>query len=325
MLRHPPLVAEAPRERPPVAARRDRMEAMQSRVRHRFTAGALALALATLAGCAADDADPLDTGSGARITVGAENSAESRIVAQLYGQALAHHGYAVDYNEGVGDRASFIPALQAGIVDIMPDTSGALLYGADPGAFARSSDAVIDALPKALGELGLTVFDAADADNAEAFVVTDAFSTDYQVTSIGDLSYRESQITIGGPPGFLESRHGQDGLLSAYRLSRYSAKELGADTPTALVSALLTGAVQVAVIPRTTPSIELNSLVVLRDPKSLITAQNIVPVASADADHADVRRVIDEVSALLTTDELRSLNARVLGGEGSSPDRGLLG
>jgi osmoprotectant transport system substrate-binding protein len=298
------------------------MEPMQSRVRHRILAGALTLGLvASLAGCAQADADALDTGKGARITVGAQGTLENRIIAQLYGQALAHHGYAVDYNEGVGDRAAFVPALQSGIIDLIPDSTGALLYGADPEAFARSSADIIDALPDALEELGLTVFDAAEADNAEAFVVTSEFSDSYQVTSIGDLSYRESQVTIGGPPGFLESRHGQEGLLSSYRLSRYAAKEIGAESPSALVSALLTGSVQVAVIPSTNPSIELNNLVVLRDPRSLVTAQNIVPLAGADADRVDVRRIIDEVSDHLTTGELRRMNARGSGGDGPSPER----
>jgi osmoprotectant transport system substrate-binding protein len=299
------------------------METMQARVRHRIVAGVLALGLAgALVGCVQDGAgDATDVGRGERITVGAQDTLENRILAQLYGQTLAHHGYTVDYNEGVGDRASFIPALQNGIVDLIPDSSGALLYGADPSAFARSPDDIIEALPEALGELGLGVFAAAEADNAEAFVVTEPFSEDYQVTSIGDLSYRESQITIGGPPGFMKSRHGQDGLLSAYRLSGYSTKELGAETPTALVSALLTGAVQVAVIPRTTPSIALNGLTVLRDPKSLITAQNIVPVVGADVDRPDVRGIVDEVSARLTTEELRGLNATGSGGDGPTPER----
>jgi osmoprotectant transport system substrate-binding protein len=298
------------------------METMQSRVRSRILAGALAVCLVfTASGCATTQADARDTGHGVDITVGAQDTLENRILAQLYGQVLADHGYDVDYNEGIGDRASFIPALQSGIIDLIPDSSGALLYGADPEAFARSSGDIIEALPEALKQIKLHAFDAADADNADAFVVTSDFSQANQVTSIGDLAYRERQVVIGGPAGFLDGRHGRAALLAVYQLSGYGEREIGGTATTALVSALLTGSVQVAVIPSTTPSIGLNGLVVLRDPKSLITAQNIVPVAGAAANRPDVRRLVDAVSAELTTEELRRLNESGSGGDGPSPER----
>jgi osmoprotectant transport system substrate-binding protein len=298
------------------------METMQSRVRHRILAGALAIGvLFSASGCATTEADALDTGHGIPITIGAQDTLENRILAQLYGQALENHGYTVDYNEGVGDRSSFIPALQSGIVDLIPDSTGDLLYGADPDAFARSPGDIIQALPEALAELKLHAFHAAEADNAEAFVVTSEFSEANQVTSIGDLSYRENQITIAAPAGFFDGRYGQAALLAVYKLSGYGTKEIGGDATTALVSALLTGSAHVAVIPSTTPSIGLNGLVVLRDPRSLITAQNIVPVAGAAANRPDVRRIVDAVSAELTTEQLRTLNERGSGGDGESPER----
>ncbi|MCU1543658.1 MAG: proX [Microbacteriaceae bacterium] len=295
---------------------------MQSRGRNRVLAGALAVGLLfSASGCATTRADPRDTGHGVAITVGAQDTLENRILAQLYGQVLAHHGYDIDYNEGVGDRASFIPALQSGIIDLIPDSTGALLYGADPGAFARSSGDVIEALPDALVPLKLHAFHPAEADDADAFVVTSEFSEANQVTSIGDLAYRERQVVIGAPVGFLDGRHGRTALLAVYQLSGYGTREIGGNATTALVSALLTGSVHVAVIPSTTPSIGLNGLVVLRDPKSLITAQNIVPVAGTAANRPDVRRLVDSVSAELTTDELRELNESGSGGDGPSPER----
>jgi osmoprotectant transport system substrate-binding protein len=298
------------------------MVTMQSRVRHRILTGALAIGvLLSAGGCAETEAESRDTGHGTPITVGAQDTLENRILAQAYGQALEHHGYAVDYNEGVGDRSSFIPALQSGIIDLIPDSTGDLLYGAEPDSFARSPEDIIQALPKALAGLELHAFDAAAADNADAFVVTSEFSQANQVTSIGDLSYRENQVTIAAPAGFFEGRYGQAALLAVYDLSGYGTKEIDGDATTALVSALLTGSAHVAVIPSTTPSIALNGLVVLRDPRSLITAQNVVPVAGAAANRPDVRRIVDAVSAELTTEKLRTLNERGSGGDGESPER----
>jgi len=280
---------------------------MHSRARTRFLAGVLALGIAgTLAACAPAEADELNSGRGAQITIGARGSVENSVVAQLYGQVLAEHGYLVDYNEGIGGRDAYIAALQAGTVDLVPENSGALLYATDAEAFARLKDDVDEALPKAVGEIKLHVLDTAPADDADAFVVTDEYADQHQVASIGELGYLAKNITIGAGADFEDRRYGPDGLLSVYGLTGFATRTIIGDIPT--VSDLLTGAVEVAVIPSTSPSIERNQLRVLADPKGLITAQNVVPLVNDAANTDDVRELVDAVSAKLTTEELRGLN-----------------
>jgi osmoprotectant transport system substrate-binding protein len=287
------------------------MISMNSGAGRRTLATVLAAALlASLAGCGSADASDSSSGTGIEITVGSQGTTESDIIASLYGQLLADRGYTVDYNEGIGGRDSFIPALQSGTIDIIPDTSGELLYGVDPAAYARSTDDIADALEEALEPLELHALRVAPAQNADAFVVSAAFSRDNQVTSIGDLAYLADSITIGAGDGFEARRYGRAGLLSSYRVSGFTYKEIDDEAGAGTVSELLTGAVQVAVIPSTTPSISRNNLIVLEDPNNLITAQNIVPVVNGHANTADVTRLIDPLSAVLTTAELRDLNER---------------
>jgi osmoprotectant transport system substrate-binding protein len=284
------------------------MVVMHSRARTRLLAGALAIGIvASLAGCGTSEADPLNTGKGAQITVGAQGSVQNRVIAQLYGQVLAEHGYLVDYNEGIGTRDAYIPALQAGTVDLVADNSGALLYAANSNAFQRLKDDVDDALPKAVGEYGLHVLETAPADDAAAFVVTDEYADQHQVASIGELGYLAKNIVLREVAEFENRRYGPAGLLSAYGLTGYATRTIIGDLP--LVSDLLTGAVEVAVIPSTSPSIERNNLRVLADPKGLITAQNIVPLVNDAAYTDDVRALLDRVSEELTTEELQALNA----------------
>ena len=294
---------------------------MHSRARSRLLAGALAFGIGlSVTACGSVPVDPSDTGGGTRITVGAQDSIENRIVAQLYGQVLADHGYLVDYNEGIGTRENYLAALQAGTVDLVADNSGDLLYGIDPDAFARSADDIAEALPEQVETLGLSVLEAAPADNAEAFVVSQEFAESHQVASIGELGYLARSITLGVSDDFESHRYGTAGLLAVYGVSGFATKTLN-DGGTATVSDLLTDAIQVAVIPSTSPSISRNNLRVLSDPKSLITTQNIVPVVGEVANSADVRRLLDPVSDALTTDELRSLNERGTSTDTPSPER----
>jgi len=294
---------------------------MHSRVAPRILAAVLALATAgSLAACGATPADERNTGHGSRITVGAQDSLENRILAQVYGQVLADHGYLVDYNEGVGERPAFLAALQSGSVDLVPDSAGELLYEVDDAAFARSADDIDDVLPEAMKARKLHVLDEAPADNAVAFVVTQDFAKERQVASIGELAYLADEITMGVSAGFDEERYGSSGLLSVYGVSGFDTRELDDDGGAATIGALLTRSVQVAVIPSTSPSIIRNNLLVLSDPKSLITTQNIVPVVNEQANTPDVQAILNPVSAMISTEELRVLNEQATADSRPSPE-----
>ena len=86
------------------------------------------------------------------------------------------------------------------------------------------------------------------------------------------------------------------------------------------LSDLLADNIQVADIYTTTPSIKQNDLVVLKDPKNLIAAQNIVPLLGEDYATDEVAALLNPVSAALTTDELLNLNEISAGDDKPSPD-----
>ena len=75
--------------------------------------------------------------------------------------------------------------------------------------------------------------------------------------------------------------------------------------------------VDVADIYSSDPAIQTQDLVVLSDPHMLILPQNVTPLVSASLPAIAVT-AINRVSALLTPDELRSLNQRSTGEKLSS-------
>ncbi len=289
----------------------------------RILAGVAALGLtAALAACSTGD--PLDTGGDddgdiTSITVGSQGFPESDILAQIYGQVLAANGYEVEYAEGIGSRETFIPALQDGSINLIPDYSGNLLYGADPDATATSSEDVEAALPDAVGSLGLAVLEAAPAQDADALVVTPEFSAQYDVTEIGDLAAIAADITIGANTEFEGRPYGREGLEEVYGVTGWAFKAIDDYGGPGTLSDLLANNIQVADIYTTTPSIKQNNLVVLEDPKNLIAAQNIVPLLGEDFATDEIAALLDPVSAILTTDELLNLNEISAGDDKPSP------
>lgn len=295
---------------------------MQSHRVKRIAAGLVAIGLtASLAACASGD--PLGGGGGelGTITVGSQGFAESDILAQLYGQMLAANGYTVKYSPSIGSRETFIPALQDGSIDLIPDYAGNLLYGADPKATATSTADVMAALPAVLKPLGLAISSAAQAQDADALVVTKEFADANNLVTIADLAPIASTITIGANTEFESRSYGRAGLESVYGVKGWKFKAIDDYGGPGTLSDLLKNNIQVADIYTTTPSIKANNLVVLQDPKHLIAAQNIVPLFNEKSYSVAVANIVDRVSNVLTTEELMSLNETAAGDSKPSPEK----
>ena len=81
------------------------------------------------------------------VTVGSFDFAESRLLAEIYSEALEAQGVAVRRHFGVGPREVLLPALAGGLVEFVPEYAGTALRftslgaddGADPDA-ARAGD-----------------------------------------------------------------------------------------------------------------------------------------------------------------------------------------
>src|SRR4051812_42741334 len=124
---------------------------------------------------------------GVSITVGSANFPENVILADIYADALQAAGAKVTKKLNIGSREKYIPGLQDGSIDLIPEYSGVLLQYFDKNATATSSDAVYADLQKAV-PAKLTVLDQSQAQDADAIVVTKKTADQYQLTSIADLA-----------------------------------------------------------------------------------------------------------------------------------------
>lgn len=289
---------------------------MFSRTMKRTAIGALSLGVGALvlAGCAS--ADPLDPGDdgdigGGTITIGNQAFPESELLAQIYGQYLEANGYEVEYEAGIGSRETFITALQDGSIDLIPDYAGNALIYADPDAEETSAEDVEAALPAALEPLGLAVTEAAPGEDSDALVVTSEYAEANDLTTIGDLAPLAGEITLGANTEF-EPRW-RDGLAEVYGFEGWAFKPIDDYGGPGTLADLLAGAIQVADIYTTTPSIAANDLVVLEDDLDLFAAQSIIPLLNADVLTDELADLLDDVSALITTEVLLELNAEMAG------------
>lgn len=127
-----------------------------------------------------------------------------------------------------------------------------------------------------------------------------------------------SKLILGGPPEFKTRPDGIPGLLSVYGVTFESFKALDAGGPLT-IGALKNGQIDAGDIFTTDPSIKADNFVALADPKDLYAAQNVLPLINKTKATAGVTKVLDAVSAKLTTDDLIALNVSVISNK-TDPD-----
>ena len=125
--------------------------------------------------------------AGVKLTVGSANFPENVVLADIYADALSGAGASVSKHLNIGAREKYVPALEDGSIDLVPEYSGVLLQYFDKTATATTSDAVYAALQQAV-PAKLTVLNQSAAQDADAIVVTAATAKKYNLTSIADLA-----------------------------------------------------------------------------------------------------------------------------------------
>jgi osmoprotectant transport system substrate-binding protein len=255
------------------------------------------------------------------IIVGSADFPESKIIAEIYAQALEANDFTVSRQMGIGSRETYIPAVEDHSIDLVPEYTGNLLQYFDPETEVTTPDGVVLGLLRALpGDL--SILNPSPAEDKDTVAVSAETAQRWNLKSIADLAAHSPEVKFGGPSEFLNRTEGLPGLKAAYGLevpeSNFVAISDGGGPAT--VRALVDGTVTAANIFSTSPAIPQNNLVVLEDPKNNFLAANVVPLVSSQKMSNQLKTVLDAVSAKLTTEGLIELNSSVEGNAGVDPD-----
>lgn len=282
---------------------------------------ALAGLAVTLVGCGSQpQADGRDSALGDQaITVASFDFPESELLAEIYAQALQAGGFDTRLERRLGPRELVQPALARGLVEFVPEYSGTALEFLSLGAAEPTPDVEVTraALRRTVDDDRIVALAPAPAQDANAVVVNRELADRYNLDEVSDLEALAPRLTIGGPPECPGRPFCLDGLGRVYGLQFESFLPLDAGGPLTH-QALAGGHVDVAVLFTTDPKLDMPTLAVLDDDRRLQPAENVVPLVRAEIVERwgnDLVRLVDGVSARLTTDDLRALNARVAAGD----------
>jgi osmoprotectant transport system substrate-binding protein len=288
--------------------------------RRALTALALAPLLA-LGACAGDDAlsEDDDTSAGGNVVIGGQNYAEMQIMSEMYAALLEDAGYEVTLKL-VKSRDVYAPEMQKGNVDVSADYLSSMTEflnkqanGPDAEVVASNdADATVEELMKLAEPTGIEPLEPAEAQNANAFAVTQEFAEQNDLATMSDLAELGKPVTLAAAEDCSQRDDCALGLEEVYGLDITKVEPLGFGTA-GTKDALKNGEVTLGQVGTSDATLSDLGLVLLEDDKELQNAENLVPMVNSEflADHPDVADILNEMSAGLTTEDLATMIGKV--------------
>ncbi len=283
-------------------------------------AWALALAAALLIAACGEEgggggsAQP--QGAAARVTLGTQNFAEVFVLGELYKQALAANGYAVDLRKNIGPTEPVDEAMRNGEIDGYTAYMGTSLSVVAREESSGLSDEETYRRVRAFYEsLGQTVSEPTPFENVDAVATTREFARSNRLRTVADLR-KLDRFTYGAQPEYESRLQGLAGMQQVYGLTNavFKPMALGAQ-----YRALDEGDVDTAGVFTTDPTLTQGDYVVLEDPERLFGSQHaglVIDNGELDRVGRDkFLRVVNDVSRRLTTDVIVEMNTAVENGQ----------
>ncbi len=283
---------------------------MNWKPRSALLAAVIGLAL-TAAACGSSPSTSSTTPKGT-ITVAGFKFSEGSVLAELYGQALQHDGYTVTFKLNLGSREVVAPAIKSSQVDLYIGYAATDLefYNSSAGEATGDVTATTSKLNSHLQPLNLVALNPSSAVDQNAFAMTKANSTKYNATKLSDLAAIGGQLVLGAGPECPTRPFCQPGLQKTYGINFKSFKALDTDGPLTR-AALKNNDIQVGLVFSSDADLSSLGLVTLQDDKHLENADNVVPIVRTPVATSEVKKVLNAVSAGLTTADLVNLNSQV--------------
>jgi len=274
---------------------------------------ALCLALTACSPSAPDRTPHGPGGPKGLIVVGVSGAfTENQIVAEMYAQVLERAGYTVERQFNLRSREISQNALESGQIDLKPEYLSSLLLFLNPNAQASSDTAgVANQDRRLLQPRGITVLRPSPAQDTNAFVANAKTAQRFGLRTMSSLAPVAGRLTFGGPPECAQRPFCMPGLHKVYGILFNDFKALDVGGPQT-IAALKADEVQIGLLFSTDPNIRQNGFVRLVDDKHLQNAENITPVIRSDKLNPEVRRLLDAVSAPLSTDRMTGLIRQVV-------------
>ena len=245
------------------------------------------------------------------IVIGDKNFPEEYVLGSLYQQALQAKGYHVTLKGNIGSSEITYKALTSGQIQMYPEYTGVIVSVlAGNTKPPHSASQTYNEAQAYVQKHGFTLLKPTPFYDTDAMGTLKSFATKHHLHAISDLKQFGHSVTLGGAPEFATRYEGLIGLKKVYGVNPTFKPIAIALTYKALDS----NQVQVADVFTTDPQLTLGKYTILSDPKNVFGFQNVAPIVKKSVIKSEgpvFEQTLNKVSALLTLDAIRKMNAAV--------------
>jgi osmoprotectant transport system substrate-binding protein len=248
--------------------------------------------------------------------MGSDGFYESKLVAEMFAQVLEAAGYPVTRNLGIGARQVRQPLLEKGDINITPEYVGSGLGFYDKTKVTGDGQANRDALATALQAKQISVFGISPGQDQNAAVVRQDTADQFKLAKMSDLAAVQDQLKWGLPPDCDTNPLCKDALVGYGITYPPKQREALAACDAPIAQALQSKGIDFAWLCSTQPAIAQFGFVLLEDDMKSQPADNMTALVRDDllakvGDKAAFQKLLDDVLAKLTTEELTKMGVEV--------------
>ena len=222
------------------------------------------------------------------ITIGSKIDTEGSVLAQIIRLLLEQEGYTVDITS-VSAREVYLPALERGEVDVVPEYAATLAEYLNkeangpqaPPIASNDAEATVAAMQPLTQAKGLVLLEPAQAQDSNGYYVAKTFADEHDLTTLTDLGALGQPVTIAAGDECMERPFCAPGLTTTYGIEVTGVTGDGFGSLTGKQK-VLNGQAQLGTTGTTDGTLPGLGLVLLEDDKKLQAADNLIPLCITD-------------------------------------------
>lgn len=248
---------------------------------------------------------------GTQIVLGSKNFSESKVVMQIWADALKKEGYNVKTKPNISSSVVY-QSIKSGQVDLYPEYTGTIamtylkahIVGKDAIDIAKTARA-------GMKKQRLTTLDYAPGNDAQGIAIKTSIAKKYGIKTISDLQKKSNKIRFASQGEFDKREDGIPGLEKVY--GKFNFKSHKIYDPSLKYQILAKGEGDITPASTTEGQLATGKFFALKDNKQFWPAYNLVPLVRDNTlkSNPGIKKILNKIDKKLTTIELQKLNKKV--------------
>lgn len=264
-----------------------------------------------LTACSGNNESPSAKESNGKIVVGSKSFTEGNILSELYALALEHNGFEVERKFNIAGSVIH-QAILSEEIDVYPEYTGTGLLSILKQPVMTDEKEVYDFVKQEYEkQFDLTWLEYSPMNDGQGLVLRTEVAEQYNIQTISDLQKNADKIRFASQGDFDERDDGIPALERVYGPFNFASSVVFEDS--LKYDVLRNNEADLAVAYTTEGMLRDKAFTLLEDDGKVWPPYNAAPVIrkSVLEQNPKVELVLNQLSALLTTEKITELNAQV--------------